>query len=77
MQCGLCGDFNGEISDEFVGPNREVYKNAQRFGRSYQHTTEECARGMLMANMKEIPFYILLVYTWLFRNLKSQPRQFF
>ncbi|XP_071800092.1 vitellogenin-2-like [Asterias amurensis] len=44
MLCGLCGDFNGETSNEFVGPNREVYKWPQQFGRSYQVSTPECSR---------------------------------
>ncbi|XP_038049424.1 uncharacterized protein LOC119723021 [Patiria miniata] len=44
LHCGLCGDFNGEVSDELVGPNRELYKNPHRFGRSFQHTTEQCAK---------------------------------
>ncbi len=41
MVCGLCGDFNGETSNEFVGPNRELYKCPQQFGRSYQVTSQD------------------------------------
>jgi len=56
MQCGLCGDFNGEISDEFVGPNREVYKNPRRFGRSFQISTNECAIVEQCAPIMEFPY---------------------
>jgi len=56
MQCGLCGDFNGEISDEFVGPNREVYKNPRRFGRSFQISTAECATVDECVPVMEFPF---------------------
>ncbi|XP_071800368.1 uncharacterized protein [Asterias amurensis] len=44
LQCGLCGDFNGETSEEFVGPNREVYKWPQQYGRSFQVASEDHAR---------------------------------
>ncbi|XP_022087200.1 uncharacterized protein LOC110977410 [Acanthaster planci] len=56
LHCGLCGDFNGEVSDEFVGPNREIYKNPHRFGRSYQHTTNECAKENQCAPVMEFAY---------------------
>jgi hypothetical protein len=56
LHCGLCGDFNGEVSDEFVGPNKEVYKNPRRFGRSYQHTTMECAKDNDCSPIMEFAF---------------------
>nr|AHK12748.1 vitellogenin 2 [Patiriella regularis] len=56
LHCGLCGDFNGEVSDELVGPNRELYKNPRRFGRSYQHTTEQCAKENQCAPSMEFAY---------------------
>merc|ERR1711962_119581 len=56
VQCGLCGDFNGEVSDEFSGPQRELYMNPRRFGRSFQHTTQECAESNQCAPAMEFAF---------------------
>ncbi|XP_022087199.1 uncharacterized protein LOC110977409 [Acanthaster planci] len=56
LHCGLCGDFNGEVSDEFVGPNREIYDNCHRFGYSYQHSTNECAKENQCAPVMEFAY---------------------
>ncbi|XP_030851837.1 uncharacterized protein LOC583660 isoform X1 [Strongylocentrotus purpuratus] len=47
LQCGLCGNFNGDPSPEmeFIGPDGKVYSNGPQLARSYQVATPECTGG--------------------------------
>ncbi|XP_077980832.1 vitellogenin-3-like [Glandiceps talaboti] len=54
-QCGLCGNFDGEKENEFEGPNREVYRDAQQFGLSYQIPSSKCAeRAACIPRMRNV-----------------------
>lgn len=52
LQCGLCGNFNGDPSPEmeFIGPDGKVYSNGPQLARSYQVATPECTGGMSSIN---------------------------
>ncbi|XP_069057211.1 IgGFc-binding protein-like [Pleurodeles waltl] len=45
--CGLCGNFNGNKSDEFLLPNGDIEQNAQEFGTSWKVKVEgsKCSDG--------------------------------
>ena len=34
--CGLCGNFNGDSSDDFNGRHGELYDNGMTFGNSWR-----------------------------------------
>ncbi|XP_066297866.1 vitellogenin-6-like [Branchiostoma lanceolatum] len=39
---GLCGNFDGEQTDEYSGPSQEVYNHHQMFALSYQVPSKQC-----------------------------------
>ncbi|XP_076352688.1 vitellogenin-3-like [Tachypleus tridentatus] len=39
-QCGLCGDYNGESYEEFLGPKMCLYQDSEDFANSYALTDE-------------------------------------
>ncbi|XP_069460993.1 IgGFc-binding protein-like [Ambystoma mexicanum] len=47
QMCGLCGNFNGNRSDEFLLPNGELERNAQDFGTFWKIKVEgsKCSDG--------------------------------
>ncbi|XP_072048254.1 uncharacterized protein [Amphiura filiformis] len=44
--CGICGHFDGELTDELQGPSKEIYSNAKQSALTYQLQSipEECAQ---------------------------------
>ncbi|XP_046429082.1 vitellogenin isoform X1 [Neodiprion fabricii] len=46
---GLCGNFNGETSDEFTTPQNCVLKNPEEFSASWALTSEQCS-GQALKN---------------------------
>jgi hypothetical protein len=41
-QCGLCGHYDGEESDEFRTADNELTDDVEKFHRSFFHQDEEC-----------------------------------
>lgn len=42
LQCGLCGNYDGEKQDEFRTAQNELTDDLQTFHKSYLYTKEEC-----------------------------------
>lgn len=43
----MCGNFNGDISDDMVGKDGLLYKDAISFGQSWQHgRKKQCDVGI-------------------------------
>lgn len=41
--CGLCGNFDGQVTKELLGPNGHSYSNADKFFRSYLIPDKSCS----------------------------------
>ncbi len=40
--CGMCGDFNGEITHEYEGPDMTIYKKPEDFAKRYVIPSRSC-----------------------------------
>lgn len=40
--CGLCGNFNGNVTDEFTSASGEIVSSPVLFGNSWKHGNESC-----------------------------------
>ncbi|XP_072547805.1 IgGFc-binding protein [Salminus brasiliensis] len=46
--CGLCGNYNGDVQDDFILPNRSIAPDAWVLGQSWQvGRTPDCSSGQL------------------------------
>ena len=43
----MCGNFNGEAADDFMGKDKKLHDNAISFSQSWQHGRKKiCAVGI-------------------------------
>jgi hypothetical protein len=40
--CGICGDFNGEQTNEFEGPDKTLFEDVTMFANSYVIPDDNC-----------------------------------
>ncbi|XP_057380358.1 uncharacterized protein LOC130702764 [Daphnia carinata] len=50
QHCGLCGDYNGQTSQEFVGPSGCILGNGTDLARSYVLRDKVCKEGIQVPN---------------------------
>ena len=48
--CGLCGNFDGQITKEMEGPKRTIFSAAENFFRAYVIPDDQCPAAMLPVN---------------------------
>jgi len=53
LQCGLCGNYDGEKEDEFRTAQNELTDDLQTFHKSYLYTKEECEQDDSMMRDKK------------------------
>jgi len=44
--CGLCGNYNGDADDDFLGKGEKLYGNAVDFAQSWKHGKKQCDIGL-------------------------------
>jgi len=53
LQCGLCGNYDGEKEDEFRTAQNELTDDLQTFHKSYLYTKDECEQDESMLRDKK------------------------
>jgi len=53
LQCGLCGNYDGEKQDEFRTAQNELTDDLQTFHKSYLYTKDECEQDESMMRDKK------------------------
>ena len=51
--CGLCGNFDGQTTWEFEGPQRELYLNKTAFALSYVVPNSACPVSMTQSHLQK------------------------
>jgi hypothetical protein len=74
-QCGLCGHFDGEQTDEFRTADNELTEDVEKFHRSFFHQDEECQiNEQIVDDEKEYEFQ---PYVWEQEEEKEQYRRYY
>jgi len=55
----MCGNFNGQPSDDFIGKEKILHPTAIEFAKSWQHGRQDvCSVGVTQQEVSSVTHYI-------------------